>query len=274
MLSKAELSRKEIIDYARAGPEVVFYIGRHGATWQNAEAGVSADRERSWSNAPILQEGAEEARKSAIRLKTEGIGVIYCSDLVRSCQTAEIIGDILGIEPKSSTKLRPWNMGSLTNKLQSQADPIIAAYARKKPDMAVPEGESFNNFKRRAFRGVAEAVGNYPDKTVLLVTHLRIDSLLRAWQAAGQPISHGINVDEFLKRGDAPGSFRVFKTHLPLLWGELDDKLTHAEAHYHRGYEPQFCRTCEYSNHMSKPTCGLVKDISPAGWCRLWEAVA
>lgn len=272
MAGRSELSRKEILDTARSGPEIVFYVGRHGATWQNAEAGVSEDRERSWSNAPILQEGAEEARKAAIKLKDKGIGVIYCSDLVRSCQTAEIIGDILGLEPKSSGRLRPWNLGSLKDKLMTQADPIIAAYVRKKPDMAVPEGESFNDFKRRAFRGIAEAVGNHPDKTVLLISHLRVEQLLKGWQAADQPISHVVDVDAFLKRGEAPGSFRTFRTHLPLLWGELDDKLTHSEVKYHRGFEPEYCRTCEYSNHMSRPTCSLVRDISPAGWCRLWEA--
>lgn len=268
------MSRKEIVDTARAGPEIRFYIARHGATWQNAEAGVSEDRERSWSNAPLMQEGADEARKLAIKLRDmgAGIGIIYCSDLVRSCQTAEIIGDILGIDAISSAKLRPWNLGVLTNKLMTQADPQIALYAQKRPDMAVPQGESFNDFKRRAFKGIAEAVGKYTDKTVLLVSHLRIESLLKAWQAAGQPISHGIDLDAFLKRGDPPGSFRLFKTHLPLLWGELDNKLAHDEAKYRKGYEPEFCRTCEYSDHAARPKCSLVENISPTGWCRLWEA--
>jgi broad specificity phosphatase PhoE len=270
-MNRIELSRKEVIASARQGPETSFYIMRHGATWQNAEAGISQDRERSWSQAPLMSEGADEARKAALKLKDNGIGIVFCSDLTRSCQTAEIARDILDVEQRSSAKLRPWNLGNLTNKLMTQANPQIAAYAKDKPDMAVPEGESFNDFKRRAFRGIAEAIGKYPGKTVLLVSHLRVESLLRAWHAAGQPISHEIDIDAFLKPGDPPGSFRLFTTHMPLLWGELDNKLTHAEANYRKGYEPEFCRTCEYSDHMTAPTCALVNDITRAGWCRLWE---
>lgn len=271
MTNKAELSRKEILAGARQGPEVSFYIMRHGATWQNAEAGVSEDRERSWSQAPLMSEGADEARKAALKLKDKGISIVFCSDLTRSCQTAEIASDILEVEQRNSAKLRPWNLGRMQDKLMSQAMPEIAAYAKNKPDMAVPGGESFNEFKRRAFRGIAEAIGKYPGKTVLLVSHLRVESLLRAWQAAGQPIHHEINVEAFLRPSDPPGSFRLFTTHMPLLWGELDNKLTHSEANYRKGYEPEFCRTCEYSDHMDKPTCSLVEDISRGGWCRLWE---
>lgn len=272
MPNRAELSRKEILASARQGPEIEFYIARHGATWQNAEAGISQDRERSWSQAPIAAAGAEDARQAGLKLKNKGIGAIYCSDLLRSCQTAEIIGDILGIEPKSSTELRPWNLGRLQDKLMTQAMPEISAYAKIKPDMPVPGGESFNEFKKRPFRGIAKAIEKSPNKIVLFVSHLRVESLLRGWQAAGQPIHHGIDVDVFLKPSDPPGSFRTFTTYMPLLWGELDNKLTHTEANYRKGYEPEFCRTCEYSNHMAEPTCSLVQDISRSGWCRLWES--
>lgn len=271
MPNRAELSRKEIIASARQGPEVEFYILRHGATRMNAESAASVDRERGWSQVPLTAEGAEEARTAALKLKDKGISVIWCSDLCRSCQTADIVGEILDIEPKNSTKLRPWGLGNLTNKVMSAAMPQIAAYAKNKPDMAVPEGESFNEFKRRAFRGVAEAIGKHPGKTVLLVSHLRVESLLRAWQAAGQPIHHGIDVETFLKPGEQPGNIRIFRTYMPLLWGELDNKLTHAEANYRKGYDPEFCRTCEYSDHMTAPTCSLVNDITRSGWCRLWE---
>jgi len=270
-MNRAELSRREIIAGARQGPEVEFYIVRHGATRMNAVSAVSEDRERGWSQIPLTAEGAEEAREAGLKLKDKGIGAIWCSDLGRSCQTEEIIGGILDIEPKGSTKLRPWGLGNITNKLMKDAMPQIAAYAKNKPDTPVPDGESFNEFKRRAFRGIAEAIGKHPGKTVLLVSHLRVESLLRAWQAAGQPINHEIDVDAFPDRGNAPGNIRTFKTYMPLLWGELDSKLTHAEASYRKGYEPEFCRTCEYSDHMERPTCSLVEDISRGGWCRLWS---
>jgi broad specificity phosphatase PhoE len=267
---KAEQSRKEILEAARQGVPVEFYIVRHGATRLNAESAASVDRERGWSQCPLTAEGAESAREAALKLKDKGIGAIRCSDLARSAETAEIIGRILDLEPQESSKLRPWGLGFLTNKVMATATPQIERYARDKPDMPVPEGESFNEFKRRAFKGLYEAITKHHGKKVLVVSHLRVESLLRAWQAAGQPIDHGIDVEAFLSRGEPPGAVRMFKTHLPLLRGELDRKLTHLEANYHKGHDPEFCHTCEYSNHLSAPTCSLVTDISRNGWCRLW----
>lgn len=270
MSGRAELSRRAIIAAAHNAAEVAFYIARHGATMLNSESSASVDRERAWSQCPLTAEGAEEAREAALKLKDKGIAAVCCSDLARSEESAEIIGRILDIEPRPSQKLRPWGLGVLTNKPMNVAGPQIAAYA-KTPDRPVPEGESFNQFKRRAFQGLYEAIAKHPGKTVLVVSHLRIDSLLRAWQAAGQPISHSVDIEAFLRKGEPPGGIRIFKTTMPLLRGELDVKLNHTEANYRKGSEPEFCRTCEYSDHMSSPTCSLVEEISRSGWCRLWE---
>jgi broad specificity phosphatase PhoE len=270
MVGRSELSRKEILEGAKQGAEVSFYLARHGATILNSESAASVDRERGWSQCPLTAEGAEDARQAALKLKDKGIGAICCSDLARSEESAEIIGRILDVEPRASAKLRPWGLGILTNRPMSMAGPQIAAYT-KKPDRPVPEGESFNQFKRRAFQGLYEAIAKHPGKSVLIVSHLRVDSLLRAWQALGQPISHNVDVETFTKEGEPPGGIRLFRTHMQLLQGELDNKLTHTEANYRKGHEPEFCHTCEYSNHMMSPTCSLVNDIRRSGWCRLWE---
>lgn len=271
-MNRAELSRREILASADNAAEVAFWVGRHGPTMLNGEgSATSVDRERAWSQCPLTAEGAEISREMALKLRDKGIGAICCSDLARAQESAEIIGNILGLEPRSSTKLRPWGLGVLTDKPMSIAGPRIAAYA-KTPDREVTEGESFNQFKRRAFQGLYEAIAKHPGKTVLVVSHLRMDSLLRAWQAAGQPIHHGVDVEAFLRKGEPPGGIRLFRTTMPLLRGELDNKLTHTEAHYGKGRDPEFCRTCEYSNHMASPTCSLVEDITRGGWCRLWES--
>lgn len=270
-MNRAELSRREILASADNAAEVAFYIARHGATMLNAESSASIDRERGWSQCSLTAEGAEEVREAALKLRDKGIGAIACSDLARSEESAEIIGRLINLKPRPSIKLRPWGLGVLTNKPMSIAGPKIAAFA-KTPDRVVEEGESFNQFKRRAFQGLYNAIYNNRGKTVLVVSHLRVDSLLRAWQAAGQPIHHGVDIEAFLRKGEPPGGIRLFRTTMPLLRGELDNKLTHTEAHYGKGREPEFCRTCEYSNHMASPTCSLVESISRGGWCRLWES--
>ena len=48
-------------------------------------------------------------------------------------------------------------------------------------------------------------------------------------------------------------------------------KLGHAVVSYGPGHTPEFCRTCEYSDHAASPQCRFVVNIEPDGWCKLWD---
>ena len=260
---------KELLGRAQRDDPITIYIARHGATELNGESGVSVDRERGWSDVPLTEEGRQEAEKAGGKLKSKGIEAIVSSDLVRACQTAKIIGDVLGIKPSFSSKLRPWNLGDLTGKPMTQARPQIATYARD-PDERVKGGEPFNKFKRRAFDGIAEAISKHRGKTLLLVAHHRVERLIAAWERAGQPIEHALDLRTFLAKGDPPGAIITLKTHRQLVDGEIDDKLSHKEAQYEKGHDDEFCRTCKFSDHQSPPTCSFVVNIEKSGYCRLW----
>jgi hypothetical protein len=47
-------------------------------------------------------------------------------------------------------------------------------------------------------------------------------------------------------------------------------KMSHAAVDYGPGHAPEFCHNCMYSDHAENPTCQLVVDIAPNGWCVLW----
>lgn len=268
MATADKAALKAVIAKAERADPVTLTIVRHGATRMNAKAGVSVDRERSFSNIPLTREGREEAEEAARKLQGKGIRLVRCSDLERAVETAQIISGVLKVDYKPSRKLRPWNLGTFTGKLMKDVTPQIAEYAKSKPDVPVPEGESFNAFRSRAFEGIAQ----FADDDALLVTHHRVERLLAAWNKAGQPISHAIDIAEFLKTGDQPGGIITLKTHRQLLAGELSKKFTHTQVDYGRGHSPEFCRTCEYSDHMKpKPHCSYVDDIERGGWCVLWE---
>lgn len=49
------------------------------------------------------------------------------------------------------------------------------------------------------------------------------------------------------------------------------ERLEHEVVSYGPGHDPEFCRTCEYSDHALQPMCRYVKSISPDGWCVLWD---
>lgn len=217
------LTRRGVISRA-AGDKLVhtvtLYVVRHGATSLNGESGNSVDRIRAWSNVPLTDQGRQEARQAAMKLRGKGVGAIVASDLDRAKETAEIIGRGIGLIPTFSRKLRPWDLGIFTGKSTPESLPKIEVYARDKPDTPVPEGESFNQFRDRAFDGVSEAVAAHPGKIVALITHHRVEMLLLAWDTDGQPPSHEVDIDKLLQKGDPPGGVHKLTTTVAALRGK------------------------------------------------------
>jgi len=170
----------------------------------NDAGGVSVDRERGWSDVPLTKEGRQEGQRAGIKLRGKGIEAIVASDLARSHETAVIIGNLVGVKPQFSHELRPWNLGSLTGKEMSEAQPVMEKYARQNPDKPVPDGESFNDFKNRALAGVAKAIRQAKGMKLLIVTHHRVERLLCGWDKAGQTDGK-IDLNCFFQKGDPPG---------------------------------------------------------------------
>ena len=210
---------------------IPLYIVRHGETDLNNDSDTSQDRIRSWRDVPLNKEGRAEAKKAAEELKKYNIEVIYCSDLSRAKETAQIIGKILDIEPTPSEKLRPWNLGEFTGTSTKEALPKISEYVRKKADEKVPKGESFNDFSNRAFEGFSESIEKADGKNLCIVTHHRDERLIKAWIKAGQPKDHTIDLNTFLQKGDPPGGVIVLKINEENLGssGETDSEDQDAE---------------------------------------------
>jgi broad specificity phosphatase PhoE len=239
-------------------------IVRHGATKMNNQTDDSADRIRSWLDVPLVEKGREEARLSAAKLLGKGIGVIECSDLVRAHETAQIIGSELGLTPTPTRKLRPWDLGIYTGTSTKLALPEIRKYVCDKPDIAVPEGESFHQFKERFFEGCYDALANHPGEIVLIVTHHRGERVLESWDKTGQPPDHTIDIQTFLQKGDPPGGIKTIMTTEQALKG----KLSHHEAGYRRSTGRDRCGNCkafEGQDDCKK----VVPPIVFNGWCKV-----
>lgn len=194
-----------------ASESKTLYIIRHGATDMNAESNVSADRIRGWTDIPLNDEGRQDAEKAGQKLAgMDTPTVMHHSDLDRAAETAQIIGKHVDVPTQSSRALRPWDLGTLTGKSTKEAIPEIEDYVRNKPDQAVPKGESFNEFKEIAFKGIHAALDS-GDSPVAVVTHHRLERLLEAWDKKGQPADHSIDLDTFIQKGDPPGGIKTLK---------------------------------------------------------------
>lgn len=187
------------------------YIVRHGATKLNNQTDMSEDRIRGWTDVPLADSGRVEARKAGLKLKSKGVQAIVSSDLSRAHETAQIIGKIVGVKPTATKGLRPWDLGAFAGCSTKDCLPKIAEYAQSKPDEPVPKGESFNQFKERAFAGLADALEAHPGKVLVIVTHHRDERLYEAWDRAGRREDLSIDMGTFLQKGDPPGGIKELK---------------------------------------------------------------
>ena len=150
-----------------AGSNEVLLV-RHGETDDNA-----AGRFQGRSDTPLNARGLEQSRALARMLRGEGLRALYTSPLLRARQTAQIVGDALGLAAVADERLVEADTGAWTGRLI--ADVVAAdaaAYGRWRaadPAFRFPEGESVAEQAARIASALADvAAGPLP---ALVVTH-------------------------------------------------------------------------------------------------------
>jgi broad specificity phosphatase PhoE len=155
---------------------------------------------------PILltKKGREQVKAAAEKLKKEKIDLIYCSDISRTRQTAEIVSKELGgVKIICDSRLRERNFGIYRGK--PKKDYQRAFPVRKEKFFRPPlGGESWNDVKKRVLQFIADIDKKYKGKNILIVSHG-----CPLWLLQGG--IKGLNEDELLEQ----------KPNLQLKAGEL-----------------------------------------------------
>lgn len=143
---------------------------RHGETEENKERIVQGH------SATLSELGKEQARRLANRLKNEKIDVIISSDLNRARKTAEEIAKFhpdVKIELKKELRERYWGEYEGRNKED------IGNWEEKEFSLNYPESiETFDALSKRVKKLIRYIEKNYSKKTVLLVGHGLINSVI------------------------------------------------------------------------------------------------
>ena len=137
---------------------------RHGETDWNAEGRLQGHTDR-----PLNDYGRQQAKELAERLAGEGADAIYASDLVRAKETAEIVGERLGLPVVIDADLREKNWGNWEGLTGDERVHIEF------------EGESTADHRDRMMRAVRRIAERHPRQRVVVVTH---GGSLRRVQAA------------------------------------------------------------------------------------------
>lgn len=123
------------------------WLIRHGETVWNAERRIQGQQHN-----PLSELGVLQARQLGARLLGETFDTLYCSDLKRAVQTAELV--FPGREPVFDTRLREIARGDLEGQLGAelvgeQRD-VYTAMQRDLINVRPPGGENYRDLAVRA----------------------------------------------------------------------------------------------------------------------------
>jgi|FLYN01.1.fsa_nt_gi probable phosphoglycerate mutase len=146
----------------------IIYLMRHGESIVNRERRLKC-KELDGDLSPL---GREQAAKAGHWLMDKGITAIACSPFHRAQQTAQIIGDCLGIVPVTDKNLCEIDCGELEGRGDDEGWDAWRGVFRRwlacEWEAAFPGGESLRHAFERFNRSLAQ-IGK--DETALLVTH-------------------------------------------------------------------------------------------------------
>jgi broad specificity phosphatase PhoE len=137
---------------------------RHGETDWNAEGKLQGHTDR-----PLNKYGRRQAQALADKLAGERIDAVYASDLARARETAEIVGEKLGLTVAVDPDLREKNWGNWEGLTSDERLHIEF------------EGETSEAHRDRTLSAVQRIVERHPGERVVVVTH---GGSLRRIQAA------------------------------------------------------------------------------------------
>jgi broad specificity phosphatase PhoE len=133
----------------------VILLARHGETTSNKER-----RFQGQLDVALNDVGREQARELAEQARAEGLAALYSSPLVRARETAEIVGEALGLEPRMDDRLKEVDVGDWQERLKPDIErdepDAWAAFQAAGPDFRFPGGESLAEQQERVIAALVD----------------------------------------------------------------------------------------------------------------------
>lgn len=145
-----------------------YYIMRHGQAISNVKALCSSWPEK-FKN-PLTKLGKEAVKESAVKLVGKNIDLIFASPLLRTKQTAEIVGKPLKIRPKLDKRLREVGFGIFSGgSLESMWKYFKNESERIK--QCPPKGETYEEILGRMTSFLKDTDKKHKGKNILVISH-------------------------------------------------------------------------------------------------------
>ena len=143
-------------------------IIRHGETGYNLDR-----RYCGFSNPSLNETGITQIESLAIRLNDCDVDFVYSSDLTRAVETAEIL--FKNCQILRMQNFREMNFGVLEGltyfEIINRYPDIYRSWIANPLQTMLPEGETFNDFKRRIHEGLSHLLSKHKNQQIALITH-------------------------------------------------------------------------------------------------------
>lgn len=178
--------------------EVVYET--HSVTTDN-EAGIAT----GWLPGQLSERGRLLAAELGVRRRNDGIAAVFCSDLRRAVQTAEIAFGDSGIPVHQDPRLRECDYGTLNGMPVA----LLAVERARHIDEPFPGGQSYRQVMDQTRDLLTELVTRWQGRRVLLIAH-------SANRWALEHLLHGHPLEELV---DAPFDWQPgWLYRLPTSW--------------------------------------------------------
>jgi len=150
--------------------ETRFILIRHAESEWNA-----ARRWQGHGDPPLSERGFRQAEACAEKLVGEEIDHLFCSDLLRTRQTAEAVGRALGLMPEPRKALRELEVGGWTGltreEIHEREPELLERFESGQPNVRPGGGESRLEIRARVGSEVEALAETHPGKRLALVVH-------------------------------------------------------------------------------------------------------
>ena len=140
---------------------MIIYFVRHGETEWNKKEIVQGHKD-----SPLTLRGRNNAEKLGRILRDKNIEIIYSSDLGRCVQTSKVINKWLKVKIIKTKELRERNFGDFNGRPNRKVKETLDL---NNPDEKAPNGESFNEQKKRAVSFIQRLFAKKFKKNLLVI---------------------------------------------------------------------------------------------------------
>lgn len=183
---------------------------RHGQTAWNA-----AGRWQGHADPALSNLGREQVRALASTLRAGRAerdatwSGLLASDLRRARETAEILGEVLGLEVEIESRLRELDVGEWAGLTRSEIErrdrSALRAFEAGDPGVRPGGGESRAEIRRRARDLMHDVCKRFSGERLIVVTHLGVIRALLPGAEPGHADRFPVVAEELIARDPAPG---------------------------------------------------------------------